>query len=62
MKKAMEDADTTHVDAMHYAASAGIRVGKDKNEAARTGTNFWSSVVEYEKKGKVTPNEVELAD
>ena len=49
MKKAMEDAD-----AMHYAASAGIRVDKDKNEAARTGTKFWYSVLEYEKKGKVT--------
>ena len=52
----------THVDAMHYAASTGIRVGKDKSEAARTGTKFWSSVLEYEKKGKVTSNEVELAD
>ena len=62
MKKAMEDADTTHVDAMHYAEWAGIRVGKDKNEAARTGTKFWSSVLEYEKKGKVTSNEVGLAD
>ena len=63
MKKAMEDADATHVDAMHYAASARIRVGKDKNEATRTGTKFWSSVLEYEKKGKVfTSNEVELAD
>ena len=62
MKKAMEDADATHVDAMHYAASARIRVVKDKNEAARTGTKFWSSILEYEKKGKVTLNEVELAD
>ena len=26
------------------------------------GTKFWSSVLEYEKKGKVTSNEVELAD
>ena len=47
---------------MHYAASAGIRVGKDKNEVARTRTKFWSSVLEYEKQGKVTSNEVELAD
>ena len=31
MKKAMEDVDMSHVDAMHYAASVGIRVGKDKN-------------------------------
>ena len=62
MKKAMEDADATHVDAMHYAASAGIRVGKDKTEAARAGAKFWTSVLEYEKKGKVTSNEVELAD
>ena len=62
MKKAMEDVDVTHVDAMHYAASAGIRVGKDKTEPVRTGTKFWSSVLEYEKKGKVTSNEVELAD
>ena len=56
----MEDADATHVDAMHYAASAGIKVGKDKTEAARAGTKFWTSVLEYEKKGKVTSSEVEL--
>ena len=62
MKKAMEDADATHVDAMHYAASAGIRVGKDKTEAARAGAKFWTSVLEYEKKGKVTSSEVELVD
>jgi hypothetical protein len=62
MKRSMEDADATHVDAMHYAASAGIRVGKDKTEAARAGAKFWTSVLEYEKKGKVTSNEVELAD
>ena len=62
MKKVVEDSKATHVDAMHYATSAGIRVRKDKNEVARTGTKFWSSVLEYEKKGKVTSNEVELAD
>ena len=57
----MEDADVTHVDAMHYVASAGIRVGKDKTEAVRAGAKFWTSVLEYEKKGKVTSSEVELA-
>ena len=62
MKKGMEDVDATHVDAMHYAASAGIRVGKDKNEVATARKKFWSSVLEYEKKGKVTSIEVELAD
>ena len=61
MKKAMNDANATHVDAMHYAASVGIRVDKDKNEAARTGTKFWASVLEY-KKGKVTSNDVECHD
>ena len=58
MKKAMEDADATHVD----VASAGIRVGKDKTEVARAGAKFWTSVLEYEKKGKVTSSEVDLAD
>ena len=62
MKKVVEDAELNHVDAMHYAGSAGIRVGKDKNEAARKRTKLWSSVLEYEKKGKVTSNEVELED
>ena len=45
MKKVVEDAKATHVDAMHYAASARIRVGKDKNESTRMGTKFWSSVL-----------------
>ena len=58
----MEDVDVTHVDAMHYAASVGIRFGKDKTEAARAGAKFWTSVLEYEKKGKVTSSKVELAD
>ena len=62
MKKAMEDADATHVDAMHYAASARIRLGKDKIEATRAGEKFWTSVLEYEKKGKATSRKVELAD
>mgnify|MGYP007007547964 CR=1 FL=1 len=52
----------THVDAMHYVASTEIRVGKDKSEVARTGTKFWSSVLECKKKGKVTSDDVELAD
>ena len=59
-KKAMEDVEATHVDAMHYAAWAGIRVGEDKAEVARTGTKFCFSVLEYEKKGKVTLNEAQL--
>mgnify|MGYP006950775934 CR=1 FL=1 len=62
MKKAMEDIEATHGDTMHYAASVGIRVRKDKNEAARTGTKFWSSVLECKKKGKETSDDVELAD
>ena len=37
-------------------------MAKDKNEAARMGTKCWSSVLEYEKKGKVTLNEIELAN
>ena len=40
------------------APSAGIRVGKDKSEATRSGTRFWSIVLEYEKKGKITSDEV----
>ena len=59
--KAMEDVEATHEDVMHYAASARIRVRKDKNEAARMGTKFSSSILECKKKRKVTLNEVELA-
>ena len=62
MKKAMKDAEVTHVDAMHYVVLAGIRVGKDKTKTAGAGAKFWSTILEYEKKGKVTSNEVELAD
>ena len=53
MKKAMEDADVTHVDVMHYAASAGIRVGKDKNEVARTGTNFGLQFSSTRRRGRL---------
>ena len=62
MKKVMEDAEVTHVHAMHYVALAGIRVRKDKIEVVKAGAKFWSTVLEYENKGKVTPNKVALAD
>ena len=53
MKKSKEDADATHVDAMHYTTSAGIRVGKDKNEAAKTGTKFWSLFLSVRRRAKL---------
>ena len=40
LKKSMDEADVSHVEAIHYAASAGIRIGKEKLGMIKPGTGF----------------------
>jgi hypothetical protein len=39
-KKLAEEEDARHVDAMHYAATVGIRVGRENLKSARTEIGF----------------------
>ena len=40
MKRLMEEARTWHVEAIHYSAPTGIRVGGDKSVGAGNDTDF----------------------
>jgi hypothetical protein len=61
MKKIIEQEDTQHVDAMHYAAIAGIRVGRENLKPIETRVGFWSTVFECIKKGRIDSEDLELA-
>ena len=40
LKKIMDEADASHVEAIHYAASAGIRIAKEKLGMIKPGMGF----------------------
>jgi hypothetical protein len=40
MKKIVEEEDAQHVDAMHYAATVGIRVGRENLQLIETRVGF----------------------
>jgi hypothetical protein len=61
MKKIVEEEDAQHVDAMHYAATAGIRVGRENLKPIESRAGFWPTVFECEKKGKIEAEDLELA-
>jgi hypothetical protein len=61
MKKIVEEEDARHVDAMHYAATAGIRVGRENLKPIESRAGFWPTVFECEKKGKIEAEDLELA-
>ena len=61
-KKIMHEVDVSHVKAIHYATSAGIRIGKEKLGMIKPGTGFWTTVLEYQKKGKINSNDAKLAN
>ena len=46
MKRLMEEAEARHVEAVHYSASAKIRVGGETSVSKERGTGFWSLVLE----------------
>ena len=62
LKKSMDEADVSHVEAIHYAASAGIRIGKEKLGMIKPGTGFWPTVLEYKNKGKINSDDAKLAN
>ena len=62
MKKVAEEEDARHVEAMHYAATAGIRVRKENLKTIKPNAGFWPTVLEYEKKGKIVSEDLKLAD
>ena len=45
MKRLVEEAATRHADAVHYSASAGIRVGGSEDRKMKD-LEFWPSVLE----------------
>ena len=62
LKKIIEEEDARHVEAMHYAASAGIRVGRENLKTIKPGVGFWPTVFECEKKGKIDLEDLKLAN
>ena len=61
MKKIVEEEDAKHVVAMHYAATAGIRVRRENLKLIETRGGFWPTVFEFEKKGKFGSKDLQLA-
>jgi hypothetical protein len=62
MKKIVEMEDGRHVEAIHYASSAGISVGRENLKTIKPGAGFWPTVFECEKKGKIDSEDLEIAD
>ena len=52
----------SHVEAIHYAASAGVRIGKDNLGMIKSGMGFWPNVLKYEKKGKINSDDAKVAN
>ena len=46
MKRIMEEATTRHVEALHYSASARIRVGGERGTGSGVEAGFWLFVLE----------------
>jgi ABC-type taurine transport system substrate-binding protein len=61
MNKIVEEEDVQHVDAMHYVVIAGIRVGWENLKPIETRVEFWPTVFECEKKGRIDSEDLELA-
>jgi hypothetical protein len=62
MKKIVEMEDGRHVEAIHYASSAGISVGRENLKTIKLGAGFWPTVLECENKGKIDSEDLEIAD
>ena len=48
-------------EAMQYAASTGIRVGRENLKTIKPGFGFWPTVFECEKKGKIDLEDLQFA-
>ena len=62
LKKIIEEEDARHVEAMHYAASAGIRVGREYLKTINPGVGFWPTVFECENKGKIDLEDLQFSN
>ena len=62
LKKIVEEEDARHVEAMDYAASAEIRVGRENLKTIKPGARFWRTVFECEKKKKINLEDLKLVD
>jgi hypothetical protein len=60
MKKIVEEEDVQHVDAMHYVATPGIRVGRENVKPIETRVGFWPTVFKCEKKGRIDLKDLKL--
>jgi hypothetical protein len=54
--------DGRHAEAMHYAASARISVGRENLKTIKPGAGFWPTAFECEKKGKIGSEDLEIVD
>ena len=62
LKKIVEEKDARHVEAMHYAALTGRRVGRENLNLIKPGGKFWPTVIECEKRGKINFEDLKLVD
>ena len=61
MKRLMEEAAARHVEAIHYLASAGIRVG-EKTTKPNSKSGFWPVILETLSGGRLQKGEAERAE
>ena len=61
MKRLMEEAAARHVEAVHYSASAGIRVGEKATEPD-SKFGFWPVILETLSEGRLQKEEAERAE
>ena len=61
MKQLMEEAATRHAEAVHYLASAGIRVGSNDGRKMKE-SGFWPLVLEGLSGVRLKREEVDRAD
>ena len=59
MRRLMEEAEARHVEAVHYSASAGIRVGKEGRRQEEKEFDFWPSILGSLSKGKFKREETD---
>jgi hypothetical protein len=62
LKKIIEMEDRRYVEAMHYAASAEISVRRENLKTIKPGAEFWPTVFQCEKKGKIDSEDLEIVD
>ena len=62
MKSIMEEAATRHIEAIHYSASAVIRVGGERGTGFGANTGFWLVILEGFSGKKLKKEETDRAE